>query len=108
MKPSVSKHAFERYLLHHPASRYRDLKSAIRDGVEVSPEDAFTLSAGNPLHVQYHGHACRFVLSPDGLGLFVIKPHLGRENGRLVVVTYLRLPQDEGRSALISNLLEQR
>lgn len=105
--PSITNHAFDRYREHHPTARFRDLKKALRYGFEVTQDEAFALSAGNPLHPKYVGHLCSFVLSPDGRGLFIIKPHRGVPGGRLIVVTYLRLPQDGGRQSLIE-AIQQR
>ena len=102
--PSITIHAFEHYQKHHPRARYRDVRRALREGYPVTGGEAFDLASNNPLHVKYHGQSCTFILSPDGLGLFVIRPHKGEETGRPIVVTYLRLPTGPGRRALIRSI----
>lgn len=101
----VSQHACTRYAEHHPTNaRVRDVLMALDAAKEVTMDEAFRLSAGNPLHPAINGHASRFFLTTDGLGLFVLRPDANRR-GKWCVPTYLRLPQDPDRLSLIQECL---
>lgn len=101
----VQAHACVRYAEHHPRhATVRAVLDALGRATEVTPEQAFTLCEGNPLHPRYSERACRFFLSDDGRGLFPLKPD-SRRPGRWVLPTYLRLPQDPARLAIIRDIL---
>ena len=105
MKIRISRHACLRYSEHHPNNaRPIDLRLALRNSLEVTPEDAFDLSSGNPLHPSMSGRACRFFVTRDGMGMFILKPDKGKNPNRMVMPTYLRLPQDPKRDAILARL----
>jgi hypothetical protein len=54
------------------------------NSIEVDKDMAFALSSGNPLHPSMSGESCRFFVTRDGFGMFVLKPDKGRNPNRLV------------------------
>jgi len=105
MRVRISRHACARFAEHHPLhARPTDLRRVLGISIEVSKEMAFALSSGNPLHPSMSGEACRFFVTPNGLGMFVLKPDKGKNSNRLVMPTYLRLPQDPKRDALLQEI----
>jgi hypothetical protein len=105
MRIRISRHACARYAEHHPLNaRPADLRRAMDNSIEVDKDMAFALSSGNPLHPSMSGESCRFFVTRDGFGMFVLKPDKGRNPNRLVMPTYLRLPQDPKRDALLQEI----
>ena len=90
---SASRHAVERYRLHHAAATADDVCTAAQLSVPISTGQAYALTGRSaPLPgVDPADHR----LHPDGTGIFVLVPL--QESGGLYVHTYLRLDGAEQR-----------
>jgi hypothetical protein len=80
----VTKHATERFRIHHPdAVSWDEIKTHVRFGTEVSGD-----VLAQALCWKQARRGTRYVLSPDRRGVFVIS---NNADGSVVLVTYLRL-----------------
>lgn len=78
--PFIGYHALDRYRLHKPDAETEDVELALHWGTPMSSEFVQILTQRHKAD-----NTCRYVLSPDKMGIFVIN----KESD--FVVTYLRL-----------------
>jgi hypothetical protein len=85
----VSKHALDRYRIHHATASNQEVLDAVKYGTEESYETAHVILGRNGLR---RDESSKFIVAPDKQGMFVVSPEKNNYSTHCVV-TYLRLQE---------------